>query len=977
MENLMKTSQKRTTVLILLSLLLLPAVAFASGQPEGETELNIPAQERQYISPANEDGVKDVLELPFSQFVAPAANAVIVEYELTIFDSTGEPVFRVREEETGRRGFFGNITGAEKPSVQVPDTLTWDGTYQIEGEARNGELVEDGDYAYQLSVTDDFGRVSRSAPFNVTVDNEPPTIDPFPEPPYLVFSPNDDDVRDTVSIPQSGSREMRWTMSVLTTDGRVVYSRVAENTNFRNRALDIPPPSPFVWDGRNNDGELVPEGQYVYRLEGEDRAGNVESRSLDRRITLSLQAGQLQLTSADGQRRAFSPNGDGTLDTLPLNVRVAEPEGLASWEFRLHRNDENGRVVYTEEGSAPLPNRIVLEGRSAIGDILSDGNYAAVMHATYENGTPVSSEPFPVVIDTQAPEAQVNVDTVPESSRLGAPVVFGGEGKNGVRVEVDATPGEDWVVELNAFGEDYSMPLSEIGVEETEFSYTWYGSVPGMQDPPDGTYELQMVATDEAGNTGRSPLVRISKDTRDASVDVSIEGTYLSPRAPGGRGEVPINLDYEPGDGIDEFLLEIRNSEGEMVRSRYVRQPFDQFVWDGFTNGNTAAPDGEYSVWFQVKYYNGNRPEAEDRGPIIVDGTPPRLETLSADNRAITPDGDGDRDRVTITQRAVPGDDWTAEIRDEGGDAVVQETYQNQVRNFTWDGTNEAGEVVPDGEYVYVIYSEDAAGNRTVREIPLLVGDLGPPMREQMPDLSIEVEPKPFSPDGDGVDDTVRITLGVESPNDLRRWSLRIIDPRGDLFRSYSGSGRPRRTIVWDGRSNDGELVQAAVDYIAEYSVTDEFGNTSTLEEAIPVDILVIPDGDRLRIMIQSIHFAGWSYDLFETDAETLDDNLKTIRRLAEILNKYPDRDIIIEGHAAHLLRGEEAMRQEQQETLLPLSRNRALEVMRALIILGVDRERMEVIGYGGSRPVVPHTNLDELWKNRRVEFLLQARRTE
>ncbi|MFP4534495.1 MAG: FlgD immunoglobulin-like domain containing protein [Spirochaetaceae bacterium] len=972
----MKISEKRMVVLVFLVLLIFPATLFAGGQAEGVTQLNIPSQERQYISPANEDGVKDILELPFSQFVAPAEDAVIVEYELTVFDSTGEPVFRVRDVETERRGFFGNIAGAEKPQVAVPETLTWDGTYQIEGEPRNGELVEDGDYSYQLTVVDDEGRVARSAPFNVTVDNEPPTIDPFPEPPYLVFSPNDDDIRDTVSIPQSGSREFRWTMRVLTTDGDVVYEEVAENENVRNRSLDIRPPSPFVWDGRNNDGELAPEGEYVYRLEGEDRAGNVASRSLDPRITLSLQAGQIRLSSGDGERRAFSPNGDGVLDTLPLEVSVAEPEGLASWEFRLHRNDENGRVVYSEEGSAPLPESLVLDGQSAVGDILSDGDYVAVMNARYENGTPVSSEPFPVRIDTEPPRATVTVETVPEETREGAPIVFGGEGKNGIRVEVDATPGEEWMVELLAFDEEYSMSLSEIGVEETEFSYTWDGTIPGMEDPPDGTYELQMVATDDAGNTGRSQRLRITKDTRDGSVDVAIDGTYISPRAPGERGEIPIDLEYEPTDGIDEFLLEIRNSEGEMVRSRYVRQPYDQFVWDGFTNGNTPAPDGEYTVWFKVKYYNGNEPEAEDQGPIIVDGTPPRIERLEANRRTISPDGDGERDDVTITQRVVPGDDWTAEVRNADGEVVAEEAYEDQVENYTWDGTDQDGEVVPDGEYVYVLQSEDEAGNRTVREIPLLVDTMGPRPSETPPDLSMEIEPKPFSPDGDGVDDTVRITLGVDSPNDLRRWNLRIFDPRGDLFRSYSGSGRPRRTIVWDGRSDDDELVQAAVDYTAEYTVVDEYGNSTTIEDAIPVDILVMPDGDRLRIMIQSIHFAGFSSDLFESDTETLEDNLQTIRRLAEILNKYDDRDIVIEGHAAHLLHEPEAQRREQEQVLLPLSRDRATEVMQALIILGVDRERMEVVGYGGARPEVPHTNYDELWKNRRVEFLLEARRS-
>lgn len=963
---------------VLLFLLSLPTALFAGGEQEEVTRLDIPAQERQYISPADQDGEQDLLELPFSQFVAPAPDAVIVEYELTIFDSTGSPVFRVREVEEERRGFFGNITGAEKPQVPVPDTLTWDGTYQIEGEARNGEYVEDGDYAYQLEVVDDQGRIARSSPFNVTVDNEPPIIDPFPDPPYLVFSPNDDGVRDTVSIPQSGSRELRWTMQVLTPDGEVVYDRTVENQNFRNRNLDVAPPSPFVWDGRDNDGELMPEGEYVYRLEGEDRAANVHSATLDQRIVLSLQAGQLQLGYGDGDRRAFSPNDDGVLDTLPIAVEVREPEGLVSWEFRLYRDDESGSVVYQESGTAPLPEEIVLDGRSNIGDILRDGEYAAVISARYRNGTRVSSEPIFVTIDTLAPRAMVEVSTVPEETRPDAPLVFGGEGKRGVRFAVRATPGEPWRVELNAFGNQFTRTLAELGISDTEFDYVWRGIDLEGSDAPDGLYEAQLIATDAAGNTGSSRAVIVQKDSRDASVDVTIDGTYLSPRASGSRGQLPIRLDYEPTDGIDEFLLEIRNSEGRMVRSRYVRSPFSTFNWEGLTNGGTIAPDGDYSVWFQVKYLNGNEPVTETGDEIVVDGTPPRIERLQANRRTFSPDGDDERDSVTITQEVAPGDDWTAEIRDAAGNTIIQREYEDQVENVTWDGINQAGEIVEDGEYVYVLYSEDAAGNRTQQEIPLLVDTQGPRASETPPDLSIDVEPMPFSPDGDGVDDRVRITLGVQSPNDLRSWNLDIYDPRGDLFRSYDGSGRPRRTVVWDGRSDEGELVQSAVDYIAEYTVVDEFGNSSTVETPIPVDILVMPDGDRLRIMIQSIHFAGFSADLFETDDETLDQNLQTIRRLAEILNKYPDRDIIVEGHAAHLLYyDEDLMEEEQQQTLLPLSRNRAREVVQALIILGVQRDRMEIVAFGGARPIVPHSNDDERWKNRRVEFLLQARRTD
>lgn len=958
--------------------ILAPATLFAGGQQEGATRLTIPSQQRQYISPANDDGENDILELPFSEFVAPAEDAVIVEYELTVFDSTGEPVFRVQEVETERRGFFGNITGAEKPQVQVPEALTWDGTFQIEGESRNGELVEDGDYTYQLTVTDDQGRLARSAPFNVTVDNTPPTIRPFPEPPYLVFSPNDDDVRDTVSIPQQGSQEYRWTMRLTAADGSVVYEEVAENESFRSRSDDIPPPNPFVWDGRTNAGELAQEGEYTYTLTGEDRAGNVSSATLERPVVLSLQAGQIRLLAAEGRSRAFSPNGDGVLDTLPLTVEVAEPDGLATWEFQLRRNNDSGAVVYSESGRAPLPDRITLDGTSGAGEPLSDGTYVAIMNARYDNGTPVASEPLPVRLDTQAPRATVAANTVPDETRPNAPLVFGGQGKEGVTLEVDAEMGQDWRVELLAFGQEYSMSLEELGVDDATFSYTWRGADMEGGEAPDGLYEVELVATDEAGNTGRSRTVTIQKDTRDASVEARVDGTYIAPRSRTGRSEIPIRLEYEPSDGIDEFLLEIRNSDGDMIRSRYVRQPFGVFNWNGLTNGDTVAPDGEYTVWFQVRYFNGNAPVDEESGPIIVDGTPPVIEVLRADRRTISPDADGERDDVTITQRVRPGDNWTAEIRNASGEVVLSRSYENQVENFTWEGTNDSGEVVPDGEYVYVLSSEDPAGNRTTQELPLLVDTQGPRASERPPELTIEVEPKPFSPDGDGEDDTVRISLGVQSPNELRRWSLRIIDPRGDLFRSYSGSGRPRPTIIWDGRSNDGELVQAAVDYTAEYTVRDEFGNETTIEEAIPVDILVMPDGDDLRIMIQSIHFAGFSSDLFETDEETLDSNLETIRRLAEILNRYPDRDIVVEGHAAHLLwEDPEERRQEQFGVLIPLSRARAMEVMQALIILGVDRERMEVVGVGGAEPVVPHSNVEELWRNRRVEFILQANRAD
>src|SRR6056297_2386790 len=127
----LETTLRRTAVFVLV-LMMAPVIVFAGGAGEEEApRLDIPAQPRQYISPENGDGVQDQLELPFSSVVAPADDMVIVEYNLGIFDADGRLVSLTREQQDERRGFFGNLFGGEKPRVEVPESLTWDGTWNI------------------------------------------------------------------------------------------------------------------------------------------------------------------------------------------------------------------------------------------------------------------------------------------------------------------------------------------------------------------------------------------------------------------------------------------------------------------------------------------------------------------------------------------------------------------------------------------------------------------------------------------------------------------------------------------------------------------------------------------------------------------------------------------------------------------------------------------------------------------------------
>ena len=152
----------------------------------------------------------------------------------------------------------------------------------------------------------------------------------------------------------------------------------------------------------------------------------------------------------------------------------------------------------------------------------------------------------------------------------------------------------------------------------------------------------------------------------------------------------------------------------------------------------------------------------------------------------------------------------------------------------------------------------------------------------------------------------------------------------------------------------------------------DSLGNSVVKQDNIPVDILVFRDGENFKIRISSIQFAPDSPDFREFDEEKAAKNMKTLTRLAEILKKYATYQIRMEGHAVSVYwNNAERAKREETEELKPMSKARAEAVKETLVELGITRSRMTTVGMGGTQPVVPHSDLDNRWKSRRVEFIL------
>ncbi len=87
-----------------------------------------------------------------------------------------------------------------------------------------------------------------------------------------------------------------------------------------------------------------------------------------------------------------------------------------------------------------------------------------------------------------------------------------------------------------------------------------------------------------------------------------------------------------------------------------------------------------------------------------------------------------------------------------------------------------------------------------------------------------------------------------------------------------------------------------------------------------------------------------------------------TIDRLVEFLTKYPNRDVVIEGHTDNV--GSDTYN-------LGLSQRRADAVRDSLTSKGISKDRITATGYGESRPVASNATPAGRQQNRRVEIVI------
>ena len=611
--------------------------------------------------------------------------------------------------------------------------------------------------------------------------------------------------------------------------------------------------------------------------------------------------------------------------------------------------------------SGAPPAEVRWDGQGVPGTFATDGEYVYEMHATDQAGNTgrsnqirfrLSTVDTPVMITTDA-RAFAPAGNSPRTTISLNPRVQVQEGVVSYRLDVLDSGG----TAVRTF-EGRGVPPASV---------SWNGRNTANAPMPEGAYTARLELRYEQGNQPTATSLPFALDNTPPQATVSAPYAIFSPG--GRRPALPLNVATQASD---EWQAAIVAASGQAVRTWNWKGEAPQIAWDGKDNAGNPVPDATYQFTLQSTDEAGNAARYAVPG-LVLDARVPRL-ILTASTTAIAPRPNQTAEMVRfgiINSLADGVESWNLELKDSRGAVLRRFSSQPAAAggrvapppaNIGWNGLSDSG-AVREGLYTPTLTVSYVKGDTVTAEAaPILVNVTGP-------ELSFGYRPEYFSPDNDGVDDELFMVLGARSPSPIDSWLLEIREPEPPylVFYRVAGRGSPAEIVRWDGRSNRGELVQSATDYPVRFSATDALGNTSAIEAKIGIDVLVIRDGDRLRIQVPSIVFRENAADFNGIPDDRVNNNRRVLRRIAEILNKFRDYRILVEGHANPV----RLTSAEEREELQPLSESRARAVVNMLIEFGVARSRLSFAGMGGTRTVTPHSDRDNWWKNRRVEFIL------
>ncbi|MBE7437329.1 MAG: OmpA family protein [Spirochaetales bacterium] len=454
----------------------------------------------------------------------------------------------------------------------------------------------------------------------------------------------------------------------------------------------------------------------------------------------------------------FSPNSDGTRDTLWIEVDALPSDLKRSRDWRLEISSGGG-IIRTIRADRRRKNiswipfvkgretirtarRILWDGRNDSGQLVGDGYYDVWMKVDTLAGDTIVSEPLRVTASTRKPRIHLSSD-----QSIMKRVDAGGisEESGPILIAQSILEGSAYRFEgafLNASGRVVEKRRWE---GELPAAIEWNGRG-FFGNAAHGVYRYRLTAEDAAGNRNSAYLNDIIITDQDLEIDLRSEKYFFSPEARSNIELEPVRVAGLTGRSAGSASSVPGDWSFQITRSVGGRAIFRQsgstlpgrLIWNGLSEAGKPVSGGVY-------YAHLTKGESQSvYKPIYIDRKPPSV-SIGVGWNDLSPDGDGWQDLQRISLGASDNYDlesWSLSIAVEPDETIQSphRIFQGEGKppsRFYWDGLGDNGEQLQSLERLtFVLEARDRAGNvRSSRLVRRSTAILFRPIKPGSPDL--------------------------------------------------------------------------------------------------------------------------------------------------------------------------------------------------------------------------------------------------
>ncbi|MCS7265374.1 MAG: gliding motility-associated C-terminal domain-containing protein [Armatimonadetes bacterium] len=281
--------------------------------------------------------------------------------------------------------------------------------------------------------------------------------------------------------------------------------------------------------------------------------------------------------------------------------------------------------------------------------------------------------------------------------------------------------------------------------------------------------------------------------------------------------------------GIDVDTIKMR-LDGQQVNANY------DIATNKLTYRSQDLSEGEHTVVIEVSDLEGNVARMEWRFFVNL-STPVEITNLQVSPNPFSPNGDDLDETLTIRFRINANINLAVEVIDEAGKLVktlVNESpFDQGEHTLIWDGTNNAGEPVPEGNYSVKITVLDTNRQQTFEQGQIIL------IRNPLSITNVSISTNSMRLTKQPT--IISFNISRDATVRVKVYSGENTDDEGFVVRTLTINAlRGTNSVSWDGRTDEGQFVTSGV-----YSIVIE-ADAVTLVSRLPsvgrVQVQSLPD---------------------------------------------------------------------------------------------------------------------------------------